>query len=53
VLEDIAGITQFDEEIAKADAKKADVDANLERIRIITEEIKNSLSQLERTGKER
>ncbi|MBI4392492.1 MAG: chromosome segregation protein SMC [Euryarchaeota archaeon] len=48
VLDDIAGITKFDEEIEKADKRKAEVEANLERIGIILNELNQQLAALEK-----
>ncbi len=48
VLEDIAGISQFDEDIRRAEEKKAGVEENLGRIEIILDEIKRQLRQLEK-----
>jgi len=48
ILDDIAGVTTFDKDIAQADARKADVLGNLERIKIVLDEIGRSLTQLER-----
>ena len=47
VLDDIAGITKFDEDIAAADSKRKAAEENLERIRIILQEIENHIKQLE------
>ena len=46
ILDDIAGITKFDRDIAKTEEKQAAVKANLERIQILFDEIKNNLNQL-------
>ncbi|MFW9881754.1 MAG: hypothetical protein ACFFG0_52490, partial [Candidatus Thorarchaeota archaeon] len=46
ILDDIAGITKFDHDIAKAEEKREAVMANLERIQILFDEIKNNLKQL-------
>ncbi|MEK6976053.1 MAG: chromosome segregation protein SMC [Candidatus Thermoplasmatota archaeon] len=48
ILDDIAGVTTFDRDITQADRQKADVQANLERIRIVLDEIKRTLDQLDR-----
>jgi chromosome segregation protein len=48
ILESIAGITKFDEEIAKAEKEREEVDANLSRIAIILDELRKQLGQLER-----
>lgn len=48
ILDDIAGVTTFDRDIHQADARKADVQANLERIRIVLDEIQRMLDQLDR-----
>jgi chromosome segregation protein len=46
ILDDIAGITKFDRDIAKTEEKQAAVITNLERIRILFDEIKSNLNQL-------
>src|SRR5437867_710154 len=47
ILDDIAGITKFDEDIQAAEGKRAAAEDNLERIRIILQEIEKQLKQLE------
>ncbi|MBI4415906.1 MAG: hypothetical protein HY557_02855, partial [Euryarchaeota archaeon] len=47
ILDDIAGITKFDEDIATAEGKRKAAEENLERIRIILQEIEKQLQQLE------
>ncbi len=51
VLEDMAGISRFDEDIRGAEEERQDVEENLERIGIILEEIRRQLRQLERDRK--
>ena len=46
LIDEIAGISHFDEDIKKAEKEKADVDSNMERIRIILREIDAQLKQL-------
>jgi len=46
VIDDIAGISTFDDDIKKAEKEKIDVDSNLERIRIILTEISSHIRQL-------
>jgi len=46
VLDTIAGITKFDDDIAQADSKRKQTEDNLGRIQIILEEIKKQLHQL-------
>ncbi|MEA3202793.1 MAG: chromosome segregation protein, partial [Thermoplasmata archaeon] len=46
ILDDIAGVTTFDRDIAVADARKSDVQANLERIGVVLAEIDSRLAQL-------
>jgi chromosome segregation protein len=46
IIDDIAGISTFDEDIKKAEKEKIDVDGNLERIRIILNEISGHIRQL-------
>lgn len=48
ILDDIAGVTTFDRDLASADARKADVAGNLERIAIVLDELKRSLDQLDK-----
>ncbi len=48
VLEDIAGISRFDEDIRKAESKRRGVEENLDRLEIILGEIKRQLRQLEK-----
>lgn len=52
ILDDIAGITRFDEEIQNAQKEQAVVEENLSRLAIIQEETRKALKQLEadRTG---
>ncbi len=47
ILDDIAGITKFDEDINAAEGKRKAAEENLERIRIILQEIEKQLKQLE------
>jgi len=46
VIDDIAGISNFDEDIKRAEKEKLDVDGNLERIGIILNEISTQIRQL-------
>ena len=48
ILDDISGVSTFDRDIALADSRKADVQANLERIRIVLDEIQRALDTLDR-----
>ncbi|MFQ5985738.1 MAG: chromosome segregation protein SMC [Thermoplasmata archaeon] len=48
VLEDIAGISRFEEDIQRADRKRQGVEDDLGRIEIILKEIRRQLRQLER-----
>lgn len=48
LLDDIAGITQFDGDIERAEKKRTEVEANLERIGIILGEINHQLKALDR-----
>lgn len=48
ILDNIAGVTTFDNDIAQADKRKADVAENLERIGIVLEEIERNLKTLEK-----
>ncbi len=47
ILDNIAGITKFDDDIRQAEGKRKETEDNLERIRIILEEIDRQLQQLE------
>ncbi len=46
LIDDIAGISNFDNDIKKAEKEKDEVDSNLERIRIILTEISSQIRQL-------
>ena len=46
MLDAIAGITKFDEDIGQAENKRKDTEENLDRIRIILEEIDKQIQQL-------
>ena len=46
LIDDIAGISNFDNDIKKAEKEEEDVDSNLERIRIILNEISGQIRQL-------
>lgn len=46
LLDSIAGITKFDEDIGQAEGKRRDTEENLDRIRIILEEIDKQIQQL-------
>lgn len=46
IIEDIAGISKFDEDIRKAEKEKIEVDSNLDRIKIILNEISSQIRQL-------
>lgn len=46
ILDNIAGITKFDDDIAQAEGKRKETEENLERIRIILEEIDKQIQQL-------
>src|SRR5713226_1825796 len=47
VLDNIAGITKFDDDITQAEGKRRETEENLERIRIILDEIDRQIKQLE------
>jgi chromosome segregation protein len=47
LLERLAGISQYDEELDHAETKRADLDQNLDRIQTLLGEIKGRLSSLE------
>lgn len=48
IIDDIAGIRTFDEDIGKAQKEREDVDKNLERIDIILNEITTQIRQLKK-----
>lgn len=48
ILDDIAGITKFDEDIQAAEKEKATTEQNMERLSIIVDEIRKQMKQLER-----
>jgi len=48
IVDNIAGISTFDEDIEKAEKERTDVDKNLERIDIILNEITNQIRQLKK-----
>ncbi|MES2155008.1 MAG: chromosome segregation protein SMC [bacterium] len=48
ILDDIAGVTTFDRDLASAENRRSDVQANLERIGIVLDELKRSLDQLDK-----
>lgn len=52
ILDDIAGVSEFDRDIEKSEREKAEVEKNLEYIGIILREIRSQLNQLkhERDG---
>ncbi len=47
LVERLAGISQYDEELERATAKRADLDQNLDRIRTLLSDIKGRLASLE------
>ncbi len=48
ILEEIAGISDFDREIEKAETKKRGVEENMEKISVLLEEIESRLKVLEK-----
>jgi chromosome segregation protein len=48
IVDDIAGISTFDEDIDRAEKERTDVDKNLERIDIILNEITSQIRQLKK-----
>ncbi|MEM3342584.1 MAG: ATP-binding protein, partial [Thermoplasmata archaeon] len=46
ILDSIAGISRFDEEISRANEKKKAADENMGRLKIITDELQQRVSQL-------
>ncbi|MEW6070166.1 MAG: AAA family ATPase, partial [Candidatus Thermoplasmatota archaeon] len=51
ILDSIAGITKFDSDIEKSESEKIAIDANLEKIQIILEELNSRVSVLEEESK--
>lgn len=47
LVERLAGISQYDEELQRADAKKADLEQNLDRIHTLLTEVRSRLNQLD------
>jgi len=47
ILDNIAGITKFDDDINQAEGKRKETEENLDRIRIILDEIDKQIKQLE------
>ncbi|HYK93345.1 MAG TPA: chromosome segregation protein SMC [Thermoplasmata archaeon] len=47
LVERLAGISQYDDELQRADAKRADLEQNLDRIRTLLTEVKGHLAQLD------
>ncbi|MCI4336085.1 MAG: chromosome segregation protein SMC [Thermoplasmata archaeon] len=47
LVERLAGISQYDEELERADSKKADLETNLDRIRTLLGEVRGRIGQLE------
>ena len=48
ILDDIAGITKFDEDIANAEKEKLAAEENIGRLAIILDEVKKQMKQLEK-----
>jgi len=48
ILDDISGISKFDQDIEKAERERGEAERNIERIAIIQEELRKQLVQLER-----
>ncbi|MEW5747394.1 MAG: chromosome segregation protein SMC [Candidatus Thermoplasmatota archaeon] len=48
ILDDIAGITKFDEDIANAEKEKLAAEENINRLSIILDEVKKQMKQLEK-----
>jgi chromosome segregation protein len=48
VLDDVSGVTRYDDDIKKAEEKKKGVEENLDRIGIIIDEIKRQIKMLEK-----
>jgi len=48
IIDEIAGVADFDRDIEKAEGERAEVEENLSRINIILSEVKNQLRQLKK-----
>lgn len=48
ILDDIAGITRFDEDIESANKKRAQATENVQRIQLVLEEVKRNINILEK-----
>jgi chromosome segregation protein len=48
ILDDIAGITRYDQDIQKAEKQRTEAEANLEKIGILLDEIKRNIRELSR-----
>jgi chromosome segregation protein len=48
MLDDVAGITKFDKDIHRAEDKRKQVEENLDRIGVLTDEIKRHLKELDK-----
>lgn len=48
ILDDIAGITRFDEDINMANKKRAQAEENVQRIQLVLEEVKRNIKMLEK-----
>jgi chromosome segregation protein len=48
ILDDIAGITRFDEDINLANKKRAQAEENIQRIQLVLEEVKRNIKLLEK-----
>ena len=48
ILDDIAGITRYDQDIQKAEKQRVDAETNLEKIGILLDEIKRNITALSR-----
>ena len=48
ILDDIAGITRYDQDINKAEKQREEAEANLEKIGILLDEIKRRIRELSR-----
>jgi len=47
ILDDIAGISRFDDDIARAERERQEAENNIEKLKIIISEIKKQMNQLE------
>jgi chromosome segregation protein len=47
ILDDISGISRFDDDIARAEKERADAEENISKLNVITDELRKQMKQLE------